>query len=113
MNEITFEVLKLIVMIGAGFMIGVYGTLRTKHGQDFDTAYSWAKVAVLWAQQILWAKTGMERKGLVTDFMQMIRNKYKINLTDEQIEVLIEAAVNQMNTDTGIGYIEVEKDGIN
>lgn len=108
MNAISFEVLKLIAMLAAGFLIGVYGSLKAKHGQDFETAYAWAKVAVLWAQQILWSQSGEERKSLVTDFMKMIRSKYKINLTDEQVEVLIEAAVNQMNTDRGVGYVEVE-----
>lgn len=109
MNDILFEILKLIVMVVAGFAAGTYFHVRGKWAKEFDAFSAWVKVAVDWAQQVYWAENGQTRKGVVMDFLKTLRNKHKVNISDEQIEVLVEAAVKQMNQVDGIGYIPVEE----
>lgn len=107
MDAILFEVIKLAVMLVVGFLVGALAHLRTKYGKEFDEVYAWATVAVQWAQQVYWAESGAQRKTVVVNFMKDLRDKHKIRLTDEQIEVLVEAAVKQMNAADGIGYLDV------
>lgn len=107
MNDILFEILKLIVMVVAGFAAGTYFHVRGKWAKEFDAFSAWVKVAVDWAQQVYWAENGQMRKGVVMEFLKTLRNKHKVNLSDEQIEVLVEAAVKQMNKAELIGYYEL------
>lgn len=109
MNDILFEILKLIVMLVAGFVAGTFFHVREKWAKEFDAFSAWVKVAVDWAQQVYWAENGQMRKGVVMEFLKTLRNKHKVNISDEQIEVLVEAAVKQMNQMDGIGYIPKEE----
>ena len=110
MNDIVFEVMKLIAMIAAGYLVCMWTYARNKWGDELTTLAEWAKYAVHWAQQVYWAETGYKRKAVVLDFLKTLRNKYKLSLSDEQIEVLLEAAVKQMNKDAGVEYIILEDD---
>lgn len=57
--------------------------------------------AVLMAQQVYHAKTGSERKAIVIDLMKGILIAKKISITDEQLDLLIEAAVKSMKIQEG------------
>lgn len=111
MNEMVFEALKLIIMVCFGFLVAMLTQARSKWADEITAFSAWAKVAVDWAQQVYWAETGAKRKAVVLDFLKTLRNKYKLTLSDEQIEVLLEAAVKQMNKENGVEYVYLEDAG--
>lgn len=98
MNEIIFEVIKIVVMV-AVLVVTRYLVpwLKDKIGADkLAATEKWARYAVLKAQQVLWEKDGQDRKAYVTEFLKEILIAKNIALSDEQLDVLIEAAVKQM-----------------
>ena len=98
MSEMIFEILKLVVMI-AVFIVTCYliPWIRGKIGQDkLDEITKWVNAAVLMAQQVYFAKTGAERKAIVVDLLKNILIAKNISISDEQLDMLIEAAVKAM-----------------
>ena len=98
MNEIIFEVLRLIVLL-AVFVVTCYliPWVRGKIGQDkLDEITKWVNAAVLMAQQVYHAQTGAERKAIVIDLLKDILIAKNISISDDQLDVLIEAAVKAM-----------------
>ena len=88
MNEMIFEILKLIVMI-AVFIVTCYliPWVRGKIGQDkLDEITKWVNAAVLMAQQVYFAKTGAERKAIVVDLLKNILIAKNISVSDEQLD---------------------------
>lgn len=120
MDDILFEVLKLIVMV-AVFLVTTFLVpwLKNKIGADkIAQIEKWVNAAVLSAQQTKWDQSGEDRKKAVVQFVQKMCAEHNIKITDEQIDILIEAAVKQMKIDEGIKYDEdkgrsasPEKDG--
>ncbi len=105
MNEINFEVIKIVVMVAA-LLISRYLVpwLKEKIGADkLAVAEKWVKYAVLKAQQVLWEKDGQDRKAYVVEFLKEILIAKNIALSDEQLDVLIEAAVKQMKIEENTG----------
>ena len=98
MSEILFEVLRLIVLL-AVFAVTCYliPWIRGKIGQDkLDEITKWANAAVLMAQQVYVAKTGAERKAIVVGLLKDILIAKNISISDDQLDMLIEAAVKAM-----------------
>ncbi len=113
MNEILFEIIKVIVMLVA-LVIARYLVpwLKEKIGADkLVEAEKWAKHAVLKAQQILWEESGADKKAYVTEFLKEILIAKNIALSDEQLDVLIEAAVKQMKIAENAGVVIEATDG--
>lgn len=98
MSDIVFEALKLIVMI-VGLLIARYAVpwLKQKtENEKTEQILVWVEQAVLMAQQVHWAKTGEERKQIVLGILKQIIEEKGIQITDEQLDTLIEAAVKSM-----------------
>ena len=98
MNEIVFEALRLLVLIGV-FLVTCYliPWIKEKVGQDrLNEIKAWTNAAVLMAQQVYYAKTGPERKAIVVDLLKSMLTAKNISITDEQLDTLIEAAVKAM-----------------
>ena len=98
MNNIIFEIIKIAVM-ALMLLITRYliPMLKEKVGADkLATAERWAKFAVLKAQQVMWSEKEQDRKTYVTDFLKEILIEKNIAMSEEQLDVLIEAAVKQM-----------------
>ena len=98
MNEIIFEVLRLVVLL-AVFAVSCYliPWIRGKIGQDrLDEITRWVNTAVLMAQQVYHAQTGAARKAIVIDLLRDILIAKNISISDDQLDMLIEAAVKQM-----------------
>lgn len=98
MNEIIFEVLRLVVLI-AVFIVTCYliPWIKRKIGQDkLDEVTRWTNTAVLMAQQVYYAKPGEERKAIVIEILKGMLTAKNISITDEQLDMLIEAAVKAM-----------------
>lgn len=107
MNEIIFEVIKVLVMVVV-LVITKYLVpwLKEKIGADkLAMAEKWVKYAVLKAQQVLWVESGEDRKAYVTEFLKEILIAKNIALSDEQLDVLIEAAVKQMKIEENAGIV--------
>lgn len=107
MNEIIFEVIKVVVMVTV-LVITRYLVpwLKEKIGTDkLAVTEKWVKYAVLKAQQVLWSKDGQDKKAYVMDFLKEILMAKNIALSDEQLDVLIEAAVKQMKISEKSGIV--------
>lgn len=103
MNEILFEVLRLVVLL-AVFVVTCYFIpwIRGKIGQErLDEITKWVNTTVLMAQQVYHAKSGAERKAIVVDLMKGILITKNVSITDEQLNLLIEAAVKAMKMQEG------------
>ena len=98
MNDLIFEILKLVVMlVVTGVCAYAVPFLKSKIGADeLDRVSFWAKQFVLKAQQVMWAKTGEERKGYVMEALTEIAKEAKIKITAEQLDAIVEAAVKTM-----------------
>lgn len=105
MNEIVFEIIKLVVMIAALAVTRyLVPWIREKANTDkLVLAEKWVRYAVLKAQQVLWAEKGQDKKAYVTEFLKEILIAKNIALSDEQLDVLIEAAVKQMKIEENYG----------
>lgn len=105
MREITLELLKLALMI-ATLVITRYVVPWIKAKTQNDTMsvlIDWVMQAVLAAEQCHQAQSGAERKAIVTSFIKELLAQKNIDLSDEEIDVMIEAAVKQMNAAKEIG----------
>lgn len=98
MSEIVMEILKIIVML-AVILLTRYAIpwIKAKIGAEkLAEVKVWVNAAVLMAQQVYDAKPGPERKAIVVDLMRgMLINK-NIDISAEQLDTLIEAAVKAM-----------------
>lgn len=105
MNDILFEILKVVVMFAA-LVVTRYliPLIREKIGADkMKQIEQWAKNAVLMAQQVHWSRPGEDRKAIVTGFLKGILTARNISLSDEQLDILIEAAVKEMKMQEAAG----------
>ena len=107
MDNLLFEVVKIVVMAVAAFAVThIIPFLKAKIGNEkISTMEIWARNAVMYAQQWMEASTGEEKKALVTHFLTDMRNKYKVDMTDEQLEILIESAVKEMKLKADYGIL--------
>ena len=99
MREITLELLKLAIMI-ATMLITRYAIpwIRAKtENSVMQALIDWTMQAVLAAEQCHQAQSGAERKAIVTKFIKELLAQKNLALSDDEIDVMIEAAVKQMN----------------
>ena len=99
MRDIIMELLKLTIMIAALVTTRyVVPWIKAKtQNETMQVLIDWAMQAVLAAEQVHQAEAGPERKAIVTKFIKQILQQKNIALSDEEIDVMIEAAVKQMN----------------
>jgi LL-H family phage holin len=108
MNEIIFQAVNLVVMIATLVVVRyIVPWIKDKIGAEaLNTVAEWAKKAVLYAEQVMTAATGEEKKAAVTELLKEIVEANKISITDQQIDILIESAVKQMNMEESTITIE-------
>ena len=98
MSEMMMEVLKVIVML-AVLLVTRYliPWIKAQIGaKQMDEIRAWVKDAVLMAQQVHEAKPGEERKAIVVDLIRKMLIKKNIDISEEQLNMLIEATVKAM-----------------
>ncbi len=109
MNEVVLEILKVIVML-AVLVVTRYLVpwIKAKIGaEQLEEVKTWVNAAVLMAQQVYDAKPGAERKAIVVDLIRGMLIKKNIDISTEQLDTLIEAAVKAMKMqDTKEQYIK-------
>lgn len=110
MNDIIFQIINLVVMVATLVIVRyVVPWIKKKVGAEtLNTVSEWARKAVLYAEQVMTASTGEEKKQAVTEIIKEIVKANKINITDEQIDILIESAVKQMNMEQTTSTLVVE-----
>ena len=108
MNDITFEIAKIVAMVCAVLITRYLVPLfRNAIGDDkIAEAAKWIKSAVYFAQQTMSAKTGEERKAFVMQYAKDIRDELKIP-TDEQIDILIESFVKELRIEEAKGNVKM------
>lgn len=107
MDELLFEIVKIVVMVVA-LLIARYLVpwLRQKiEAEKVAEISMWAKQAVLMAEQVYKDWKGQDKKAFVTEYLKKILKAKNISLTDEQLNILIEAAVKQMKMQENSGIL--------
>lgn len=102
-RDIILELLKLTIMI-VSLLLTTYVIPWVKSKTQNETMHSLidlATQAVLAAEQVHSSQSGAERKLIVTKFIKEILIQKNISISDEEIDMLIEAAVKQMNLNYG------------
>jgi len=99
MNEGLFNViLTVIPVIGAIITYFVIPFIKSSVNEKQLAQYKeWAKLAVKTAE-MLWKESGRgeDKKAYVIGFLNDMFNKNKVVITEQQMEILIEAAVKEM-----------------
>lgn len=114
MNEFTMELLKFVVMFVMAILVYVIRRnlvpfIQSKMTEDqLKTAQEMAKMFVYMAEQAFGDKSGQERKKIVKDALQDALKNAGINMTDQFIDDMIEAAVKGMKIAESGGVLELE-----
>ena len=99
MNESLFQVvLTIIPVIGAIITYFIVPFIKSSISEKQLAQYKeWSKLAVKTAE-MLWRETGHgeDKKAYVVNFLNDMFNKNKVVITEEQMNVLIEACVKEM-----------------
>ena len=100
MNERVFQViLTIIPVLGAIITYFIVPFLKSKIGNEkFNQYREWTILAVR-AAEMIWTETGhgTDKKAYVVGFLNDLFNKNRVVITEEQINVLIESAVQELN----------------
>lgn len=99
MDEKLFSViLALIPVLGTILTVYIIPFIKEKIGNEKLSKYEyWVDIAVK-AAEMIWTETGhgADKKQYVVEFINNMFNSKKTVITEEQINVLIEASVKQL-----------------
>ena len=100
MNDIVLQIVQLIVVIIFG-VCGAYIIPAIKQNVNtskFDSVVEWIKIAVAAAEQVIEGKDmGEKKKAQVVEFIKIKINQLGVEISDGDLDALIEAAVNALN----------------
>lgn len=103
MNENLFQIILMIIpILSTAITYFVIPYIRANIDTEKLAQYKeWASLAVKTAE-MLWQETGhgKDKKQYAVDFLNRIFNARKTVISEEQINVLIEAAVRQMKEES-------------
>lgn len=109
MNESTYRLIELAVRLIAG-ILALYVIPVVSRAIKQRLAQSEVGKSVLAAQQTLWAKSGTERKEFAMKTARAALDELHISMSDEQLSLLIEAAVQEMHISKGDYPEEISDD---
>ena len=109
MNESTYRLIELAVRLIAG-ILALYVIPVVSRAIKQRLAQSEVGKDVLAAQQTLWAKSGTERKEFAMKTARAALDELHISMSDEQLSLLIEAAVQEMHISKGDYPEEISDD---
>lgn len=102
MDERLFQIiLAIIPVLSTILTVYIIPLIKSKIGNENLAKYEyWASLAVK-AAEMLWTETGHseDKKQYVVDFLNNMFNKDKVVITEQQIDILIESAVQELNKD--------------
>ncbi len=102
MNENIFDlILAIIPVLGViitGFLIPF---IKEKIGSEKLVKYEYWVTTAVQAAEMLYTESGSgaEKKQYVVNFLNDMFNKNKVVITEDQLNLLVEAAVKQMKMD--------------
>lgn len=101
MNDFLLQIVQLIVIIIFG-LCGAYiiPAIRQNVNTDkFELIVKWVNIAVAAAEQVVEGKgMGAEKKAQVVEFIKAKLDELGIEISDDDLDAIIEAAVNALNT---------------
>jgi LL-H family phage holin len=100
MDEILFSILQFVLAIVAGVITRyIIPWLKTKlDSEKLNTLEVWVKATVTAAEQVFCGNLmGTEKKAYVTECLSKYLLSKGIKITEEQLNILIEAAVKELN----------------
>lgn len=98
MNDIIFDIYKVVVII-IGFLVGFYlipALKRMANNIQDEQLRKFVKSAVYMAQQTMKSDDGTIKFNRVRDLVTEWLNDHGMNITEEQLKILIESAVYAM-----------------
>lgn len=98
-REMILDIVRVLIAVAA-FAITRYIIPAFREwirGTQLEQVIKWAYRAVLAVEQTCGTYTGPQKKKIVTDFIRRMLIRKNITLSDEEINMLIEAAVKEMN----------------
>lgn len=100
MDQLLLKIIELLVIITITIVVryGIPLVERFIEDAKLKSLMQWVDKAVLAAQQTIRAEgSGADKKAIVTKFLKEILTAKNISISDEQLDILIEAAVYAMN----------------
>lgn len=99
MSDIAMYIAEVIIIaiVAAICRFVVPCAINYVENSKLSVAAQWVKFAVLKAEQVFSEYTGSEKKEYVEKFVVETLQQRKINITQDQVDTLIESAVKQMN----------------
>ena len=101
MTEIIFRVIELFVMLAVLGYVAWMKKIREgeRAAEIFDNIQMWADIVVRWAADRLDGEPGESRRNAAINALKDIRDRLGIELTDDQIAMLISSAYRVMMED--------------
>lgn len=99
MDERIFElILTIIPVLGTIITVFIVPYIKEKIGNEKLAKYEYWVDTAVHAAEMLFTESGSgeKKKEYVINFLMNMFNKNKINITKEQMEILIEATVKQL-----------------
>lgn len=100
MDTKVFMTIAMAIISIAGALVSAYVIpwIKTKiSAQDMETIVFWVRFAVRCADQLFTPEQWEEKKQYVLAYVIDMASKIGIKLTEQDINVLIEAAVNEIH----------------
>ena len=98
-RELILDIVRVLIAVAA-FALTRYIIPAFREwirGTQLEHVIKWAHQAVLAVEQTCGAYSGPQKKKIVTDFIKRMLIRKNITLSDEELNMLIEAAVKEMN----------------
>jgi LL-H family phage holin len=100
MDTKVFMTIAMAIISIAGALVSAYVIpwIKTKiSAQDMETIVFWVRFAVRCADQLFTPEQWAEKKQYVMNYIIDMANKLGLKLTEQDINVLIESAVNEIH----------------
>lgn len=100
MDTKVFMTIAMAIISIAGALVSAYVIpwIKTKiSAQDMETIVFWVRFAVRCADQLFTPEQWAEKKQYVMNYIIDMANKLGIKLTEQDINILIESAVNEIH----------------
>ena len=116
MDQAMVEILKLVVMAGVAIVAvlvrrDLLPFIQSKAtAEQYQTAREMAEMFVYMAQQVFGDKPGKERKQIVKDALTNALHEAGINLSDQFVDDMIEAAVKGLRIAETTGDVTITQE---
>lgn len=100
MKEMLMDLLPIVIAAVGTFIVGVIKAKYTEY-VNTDTKKELAMLTVRYVEQVFKALHGDEKLNKAKSAFIKVLNERGIEISEDEVNILLEAAVNQMNEDAG------------